>query len=73
MLTSTKNNSNNNLLFYNQLVVVRVCHLLHIVGYLQHLNYDPVCEVYESHLVKIRLWKTNHPALFLLAVVCLNI
>ena len=50
-----------------------IFHLLHIVAYLHHLNYDPVWKIYRSHLVKIGLWETNHLALFLLAAVCLHI
>ena len=41
---------------------MKVCHLLHIVGYLHHYNYDQVCKVYRSRLVKIGLWETSHLA-----------
>ena len=41
---------------------MKVCHLLHIVGYLHHYNCDQVCKVCRSRLVKIGLWETSHLA-----------
>ena len=51
---------------------MKVCHLLHIVRYLHHLNYDQVRKVYISYLVKTGLRETNHLVLFLITVVCLH-